>query len=295
MSRPVIPSPIRSLLFVPGNRRAMIEKSWTSGADALIFDLEDSVPDDAKGEARELVRAALQKAIEPHPFLMVRVNALRTSHWQADVQSVGVKNLFALLIPKCESFAAIQELRQLIEQQGHMAGMHDGALRLFLLIETAKGLLAASRLAKSTARISGLAFGAEDFRLDMGLAATPDGREVFFARSYLAIVARGAECLAIDSVFTDFKDSEGLRRETQTAKELGYNAKLAIHPQQIPIIHEVFRPTEREIAEARRVVEAFAKAQAAHSGVASLDGRMIDKPIVDRARRLLMMAESESR
>lgn len=295
MSRPVIPSPIRSLLFVPGNRRAMIEKSWTTGADALIFDLEDSVPDDAKDEARELVRAELHKASEPHPFLLVRINATRTSHWQADVQSVVGENLFGLLIPKCESFAALQELKQLLEEQERAAGMSAGSIRVFLLIETAKGLLAASRLAESSARIAGLAFGAEDFRLDMGLAPTPDGREVFFARSYLAIVARATECLAIDSVYTHFRDSEGLRRETQLAKELGYNAKLAVHPQQIPIIHEVFRPTEKEIDEARRVVEAFAKAEAAHTGVVSLDGKMIDKPIVDRARRLLILAESESR
>ncbi len=292
MPRPVIPVPIRSLLFVPGDRRAMIEKSWATGADALIFDLEDSVPDDAKGAAREMVRAALQRAGESHPLLLVRINAARTTHWQADVQAVVGKNLFGLLIPKCDSFAALQELKELLEQQERLAGLHVGALRLFLLIETAKGLLAASRLAESSARIAGLVFGAEDFRLDMGLAPTPDGRELFFARSYLPIVARAAECLAVDTIFTDFKNVEGLRRETQSAKELGFHAKLAIHPQQVRTIHEVFRPTEKEIAEARRIVEAFAKA---HSGVTTLDGMMIDKPIVDRARRVLRMAEGDSR
>ncbi len=293
MSRPVIPFPIRSLLFVPGNRRAMIEKSFTAGADALIFDLEDSVPEDAKGEARALVRATLQNASGPYPFLLVRVNALRTSHWQADVQSAVSKNLSGLLIPKCESFAAMQELEPHLEHQERGAGIPAGSIRLFLLIETARGLLTASRLAESSARIAGLVFGAEDFRLDMGLAPTPDGRDVHFARSYLAIVARAAECLAIDSVFAGFKDDEGLRRETQMARELGYSAKLAIHPRQVPIIHEVLRPTEREVAEARRIVEAFAQAESVHAGVASLDGKMIDKPVVDRARRLLMRAEAK--
>ncbi len=295
MSRPVIPFPIRSLLFVPGNHRAMLAKSRTTGADALIFDLEDSVPRDAKDDARKLVRAELQKASEPRPLLLVRINALRTSLWRLDVQSVVGKNLFALVLPKSESIAALQELKQLLEERERATGMHAGSIRLFLLIETAKGLLAASRLAESSARIAGLVFGAEDFRLDMGLASAPDGREVFFARSYLAIVARAAECLAIDTVFADFRDRDGLRRETHLAKELGYSAKLAIHPQQIQIIHEAFRPTKREIAEARRVVEAFAIAQVGHSGVASLDGRMIDKPIADRARRLLMTAKAKSR
>ncbi len=295
MSRPVIPIPIRSLLFIPGNNRAMLAKSRTTGADALIFDLEDSVPGNAKSEARKQVRAELQKAVDPRPLLLVRINTLRTSLWRRDVQSVVGKNLFALVIPKSESIAALQKLEQLLEERERATGLHAGSIRLFLLIETAKGLLAASRLAESSTRIAGLVFGAEDFRLDMGLAPAPDGREVFFARSYVAIVARAAKCPAIDTVFTDFRDREGLRRETHLAKELGYSAKLAIHPQQIPIIHDAFRPSKREIAEARRVVEAFADARAAHSGVASLDGRMIDKPIVDRARRLLMTAKAKSR
>jgi citrate lyase subunit beta/citryl-CoA lyase len=265
----------------------MVEKSWTSGADALIFDLEDSVPDDAKGNAREFVRMTLQTARGKHPLVLVRINALTNSHWRQDLASVVSKKLFGLLLPKCESLRELKNLERSVRLQEKAAGLAIGSIRFFLLIETARGLLETPRLAESSERISGLALGAEDFRLDMGTSRTCDGRELFFARSFLAVCARASACLAIDSVYGDFRDVDGLRRDTQLSKELGFSAKLAIHPQQVGTIHEVFAPTEQEIAEAKQVLEAFARAKAKNSGVAVSDGRMIDKPIVDRAQRLI--------
>lgn len=295
MRWPITELPLRSLLFVPGNSPRMIEKSWSTGADGIIFDLEDAVPNTAKDEARENVRSALEAAGEKCVLVFVRINSHSTAYWQADIKAIIGENLRGILLPKCQSTRELSSLEKVVRRQERARRLAIGATSLFLLIESAQGVLQAARLAGSNSRVAALVCGAEDFCSDMGIPRTPEGTELLWARSYLAICARAYGCLAIDCVYADFNDTGGLIRETELGKHLGFSGKLAIHPKQVETIHSVFAPSEQELSEAKKVLDAFAKAEAKGEGVVALDGKMIDKPVIERARRIMSLAKSGGR
>jgi len=277
----------RSLLFVPGNRHDRIRKAWSSGADAIILDLEDSVPESEKPAARTIIREVLKNPVIEGPMILLRINPLSTSLWRKDLDESLGESIGAIVVPKCDSSDGIRELESILETQESRCGLVAGSTALFLLIETARGLLEAAKLAQASERVAALVFGGEDYCLDMEITRTADGAELSYARSHVALSARAYGCLAIDTIYADFTDTEGVTRDSEAAKRAGFSGKLAVHPSQVKVINSVFAPTDQELTEARRVVEAFRDAEGRGQGVIALEGRMIDRPIAERARRLL--------
>jgi len=277
----------RSLLFVPGNRPDRIRKAYGSEADAIVLDLEDSVPELEKSGARTTVRALLTKPSTEGPAVLLRINSLSTPLWRKDLDEPLGQSIQAIVVPKCDSSNGIAELEWVLQTQESRCGLVAGSIAIFLLIETARGVLEAAKLAQASERVAALVFGGEDFCLDMGIPRTADGSELAYARSHVALSARAYECLAIDTIYADFTDTEGLMRDSEAAKRTGFSGKLAVHPSQLKIINSVFAPTDQELAEAREIVEAFRDGETRGQGAIELNGRMIDRPIVERARRLL--------
>jgi citrate lyase beta subunit len=194
------------------------------------------------------------------------------------------------MLPKCNARAEVLTIARQLEQAEREKGIAEKSARLFLLIESARGLLELPSLAAASDRVAGLVFGAEDWCLDMGIARTKAGTELEIARWNIAICARAHGLLAIDTVFADFHDVEGLRRDVEIAKRMGFSGKLAIHPKQIEVIHSAFAPTAAEVADAKALVAAFDEAETSDQGVIAVHGRMVDKPIVERARQILQRA-----
>jgi citrate lyase subunit beta / citryl-CoA lyase len=280
----------RSLLFVPGNRPDLIDKAWGVGTDAVILDLEDSVPEAEKSVARTKIRTALATIPINGPAALVRINSLSTLHWRKDLDELLGQSVLGIVVPKCDSGDEIRQFETVLQAKESERGMLPGSIALFLLIETPRGLIEAPKLAQVSERVAALVFGAEDFCLEMGITRTTDGPELAYARSRIAVSARAYDCLAIDTIYSNFGDSEGLGRDSETAKRAGFSGKLAIHPRQIEIINTAFAATDQQLSEARRVVEAFRRAEMDGQGAIALEGRMIDRPVAERARRLLNLS-----
>jgi citrate lyase subunit beta/citryl-CoA lyase len=269
--------PFRSVLFVPGTRPDRFEKAMSSGADAVIFDLEDSVEPSQKARAREAVGGYLAAAAAPDGVLrFVRLNAAHSATWVVDLEYFAANRGFdAVVLPKTESPAIVEELARTL------------GVPVIPLLETAKGILRAGEIASASATVPALLFGAEDLTAELGIPRTIDGDELVLARSTVVLAAASIGADAIDAIFVDVKDADGLRRDCARARAVGFHGKMAIHPAQLPIIHEMFTPSPAELADARRMVDAYEQAQASGEGVIRLDDKMVDVPIVERARRLL--------
>jgi citrate lyase subunit beta/citryl-CoA lyase len=283
--------PLRSLLFVPGNKARMLEKAYTLPADAVILDMEDAVPPAEKTMARTMVREALEKGAYT-PQAIVRVNAPVTGLTEADLRGTLVAGVEAVCLPKAETAGGVERLASQLEALEKEQRLPVGAVGVLLMIETALGVLNAYQIARASPRVRALCFGGEDLSRDLGAIRTKDGLELSHARAQLVLAARAAGVLAIDTVYTDLTDPDGLLAEARQARQLGYSGKLIIHPGQIEPVHRAFSPSEEEVTYARRVLEAFEAAEAKGQGVIALDGQMIDAPVVARAREVLMLAEA---
>jgi len=283
--------PLRTLLFVPGNRRNMIEKSRNLPADALVLDLEDSVPSAEKANARALVRDSLAGLALRGQKVFVRINSLASGLAHDDLEAVITKDIDGINQPKPSSADDIREVASAIARLERERGIPEGHVKLLPWVETAKGVLNAFNIASASPRVVGIAFGAEDFTLDTGMTRTEEGDELLLPRVMVVIAARAAEVMAIDTPYNDFRDEAGLIKEAQLARRLGFNGKFLIHPSQIEPVNRIFCPSAEEVEQARRVVAAFEAAEAQGFASTSLDGRMIDIPIVNRARKLLMLAD----
>jgi len=269
--------PLRSLLFVPGTRPDRFESALASGADAVIFDLEDSVDRSRKAEARAVVSAFLSQPPPTPAALFVRVNSVDNIWHQEDLDSFGgLQSIRGIVLPKAEMPAHVAAVAE---------GMAPG--RVIPLIETARAVLNALEIAAAADSIPMILFGAEDLTAQVGIPRTVDGDELVFARSQVVLAATAVGADAVDAVFIDINSPDDLRRDALRARALGFRGKMAIHPSQIPVIHEVFSPSAAERAHAQRIVDAFERAQAEGEGVIRLDDRMIDMPVVVRAKRLL--------
>lgn len=295
---------LRSLLFVPGDSERKLARGLSSGADALIVDLEDSVEPQRLPAARAQVLEFLQRENErPAPELWVRVNALSSGRLYEDVTAVLPGRPAGLVLPKVESYADIDRIALTLEaiEAGH--GLPIGSTRLIVIgTETPAAVLALGQYPQAAAahracarRLAGLTWGMEDLSAALGASAQrgPDGslRPVFEqARTTCLLAAAALGVAALDGVFAEFRDAEGLRREAQRARADGFTGKLAIHPDQIPLIHAAFTPSAEEIEWAGRVLAAF---EAAGAGVTALDGRMIDRPHRVLAARILALAGIE--
>ena len=281
----------RSLLFVPGNREDMLSKAGSLPADALVPDLEDSVPLKEKERAREIVGQVVRTLAQRGQAVIPRINALDTGLAADDLAAVVCAEVYGVSVGKVESPWEIVQLSSILDVLEKKAGLQVGHIRIIPWLEGAKAIMLAYEIALSSPRIVGVAFGAEDFSNDMGIQRTEEGDEVAFPRARVAVAAHAAEVLGFDTPYVNFRDPEGLQRDVQVALRLGFKGKFAIHPSQLDAINSMFSPSSEEIEYARRVVEAFEEAESRGSGATSLDGKMIDVPIVKRARNLLAQAD----
>lgn len=284
---------MRSLLFVPGDSPSKLAKAMASGADALILDLEDSVAANARDTARQTTLAFLLEAVPlpARPLLFVRVNGLTTGLIDADLDAVMRSAPDGLVLPKAEGGVDVTHLSAKLAVREAENNLADGRTQVVAIAtETAKGVFALGTFAGCTQRLAGLAWGAEDLSADLGAETNrqEDGRfaEPYrLARALTLMGAAAAQTMAIDTVFTNFRDLEGLKAECETARRDGFCAKMAIHPAQVAVINAAFTPTPEAIARARAIVAAFAANPGA--GVIGLDGEMLDMPHLKRAMRTL--------
>lgn len=276
----------RSVLFVPGGHPRRLEKAPSAGADTLILDLEDSVAPDEKDRARDLVAAALREGSWGAAEVVVRVNAPDSPHFEADFEAAVEAGAHAVMIPKSQSARLLAELGERLDR------LASGArVRLLALVETPRGVACAAELAQASARIDALCFGHADFAREMGLdVADASGGVIHHARCEIAIAAIAAGVAPIDCVFLDVRDEDAFREDAAHGLRLGFAGKLCIHPTQVRIANEVYTPSPERVASARRVVDAWEQALAEGSGVFSLDGKMVDAPLVAIERRILERA-----
>jgi citrate lyase subunit beta/citryl-CoA lyase len=284
---------MRSLLFVPGDSPRKLERGLASGADALILDLEDSVSLARKAEAREVTADFLRRTADApqRPRLLVRVNALDTGLTDADLDAVAAGRPDAILLPKAEGGASVSHLDAKLTVREAQHGLPDGGIAIYALAtETAVALFHGASYGGASARLKGLTWGAEDLSSALGAETNRDSDGRFtapyvFARTLCLAAAAAAGVPALDTVYVDFRDDAGFRREAEEARRDGFTGKLAIHPAQVPIINAVFTPSADAIAHAQAIVDAFAAQPGA--GVVAIEGAMFDRPHLARAERLL--------
>ena len=285
---------LRSLVFVPGNRANMLERALGFGADIVMVDLEDSVPPGEKAAARDLAVAWTPRLVAAGRRVMVRVNSLDTGLAADELAAVVSPDLAGVSIGKGNTAWELRQVDRLLAPLEAAAGIAAGSIKVVPWIETALAIVHVYEMARASRRIVGLAFGAEDYTNDMGVIRNDFGEECYYARSAVAVAARAAGVAALDGPFVGFRDPDGLRKDAGTARQMGYTGKFAIHPAQIDIINETFSPNPDDVAYARRVVAAWDEAEAAGRGSLSIDGRMVDVPVVKRAQNLLaLVAEIE--
>lgn len=284
---------MRSLLFVPGNKDSMLARAAVLSPDALVPDMEDSVPDGEKAAARETIAGWLSRLAENDALLIPRVNALRTEWFEDDVDAVASPGVFGLSIGKVDSAADIDAIVAAMARAERVAGLEQGQLRLIPWLESALAVVNCYEICKASERIVAVAFGGEDYANDMGVERLDDESNVAYARAAVCNAARAAGLVALDTPYFQFRNDEGLRVSSLASRRLGFKGRFAIHPDQIETINACFSPSADEIEEARRIVAAFDEAVRLGRGSTSLDGRVIDVPVVKRARALLAQAGSE--
>lgn len=285
--------PFRSMLFAPANDAKKVAKVLGSEADAVILDLEDAVPVSEKESARLSIFAALAQPRSTKCY--VRVNSLGSGFLEADLRKVVYRDLDGIMLPKSETAQDIRQVESMLAQLERKRSIPEGSIDLLPLVESAKGVYAAYEIAKAGRRVKRLAFGGIDFTLDINTGWTKEGTEILYARSHLVVASRAAEIdPPIDTVYIDVKDLEGLAADCRKSRQLGFQGRLVIHPQQVAVVHEAFSPTGQEVSFARKVVEAFAEAEARGIAAISVDGKMIDYPVVARAKKVLSIAEAIS-
>lgn len=285
-------SALRSLLFVPGNQPRMLDRASRLTPDAFIPDMEDSVPDAEKSNARAITAAHLDSLAANGVAVIPRLNSLDTGLLDHDLAAVVGPRIYGVSVGKINSPADIALISAKLDALERKAGLEIGNIKLLPWIETAQAIVNVYDICAASPRIIGAAFGAEDFTNDMGIERAEDESETAYARSAIAIAARAANVLALDTPYFSFRDPDGLRRNAQAARQIGFKGKFAIHPAQIDIINETFSPSPAELEQARRVVEAFQEAERIGRGSTSLDGKVVDVPVVKRAQALLDLAQS---
>jgi citrate lyase subunit beta/citryl-CoA lyase len=281
---------IRCALFIPGNRESMLEKAFGVSADVIVPDMEDSVPDAEKANARKTITAFLSRLKGIPAAIVPRVNALDSGYMQEDLVAIVGPHIDGISIGKVRRPGDISEISTAIARLEKQADLPVGRLALIPWIETAEAILRCHEICLASPRIVAVAIGGEDLTNDLGVERLDDPTQLLYARSKLCIAAKAAGVLALDTPYFHYRDEEGLRIDSIAAKHLGFKGRFAIHPAQVGPINECFAPSAEEIAHARRVVAAFEEAEARGRASTSLDGVVIDVPVVKRARALLERA-----
>jgi len=284
---------MRSLLFVPADGGTKLDKALASGADAVIIDLEDSIAPDRKGQARASAVAFLKMAVArpSRPRLFVRVNAIATGLIDEDLDAIVPARPDAILLPKAEGGGSVIHADAKLAAREAIAGIAEGHIKIVAqAIETAAGLFAAHNFRGTSPRLIGMTWGPEDLSAELGAESNRDAQGLLtepyrLARSVCLYAAASAGVAAIETIHVDFRNLDGLKRDTEEARRDGFVGRLAIHPAQVGVINEVFTPTADAIARAQAIVDAFEKAPGA--GVVAIEGKMYDRPHLARAQALL--------
>lgn len=282
----------RTMLFVPGNNPGMLKDAGLYGADSLMFDLEDAVAITEKDSARLLVYNAIKTLDYGDTEIVVRINALDNPFGREDIEAVVRAGVDVIRLPKTETKEDILAVEAIIEEVERKIGREVGSTKMMAAVEGAFGVINAYSIATSSKRLIGIALGAEDYVTNLKTKRYADGMELMGARSQIVIAARAAGIYALDTVYSNVDNMEGFIREVELIKQLGFDGKSVINPKQIKPVHEIFSPTAQEIKKSIAISRAAKAAQKQGLGVISLNGKMIDKPIIERAERLLQLAKA---
>ncbi len=286
--------PLRSLIFTPGNRHDLVAKAIKSGADAVIVDLEDAVPADAKPKTRDML-ADLPESQVP---LYVRINDPTTPWFWEDVVAAARADVAGIVVPKAEDADVMRRVDGALTAIEVDRGLEPDSLDVMPLLESARGVFDAYAVLSAADRIRGLLFGSGeqgDLVVDLGVEWTPDGAGLLMARSQVVLAARVAQVQPLDAVFMDFRNHEALRTECELARRVGYEGKTAIHPAQVAIINDVFTPSDAQVAHQQHIVDAFEAALKQGSASINVDGKMVDYAVARVARSVLARAEAARR
>ena len=282
----------RSMLFLPGNTPNMIINGDSLGADSIILDLEDAVSPDEKDAARLLVRSAIERMGFNGVEITVRINSIDTAYWKHDLDAVIPLKPDLIMPPKAGTAEDVRTVDAYIAEVEKRCGIEVGTVKLIPLIETALGVENAYAIASACPRVAAIFLGGEDLTADLRCKRTKAGNEIDYARKRLVVAARAAGVDVYDTPFTDVNDDEGIEIDAEYAKSLGFTGKSAIAPRHVKVINRVFSPTMKDIEYAKRVFEAIEEGRKQGKGAVSLFGKMIDKPIVERARQTLEAAKA---
>ncbi|MFA4884644.1 MAG: CoA ester lyase [Desulfotomaculaceae bacterium] len=284
----------RTMLFAPANDLRKVGKALLLNADGTVLDLEDAVALSEKSNARNALKEAL--ALPRRGDVFIRVNSAQTDFILADLLAAVTEGVKGLVLAKSESAEEIRQIDWLMEKIEKERGITAGSLELIPFIESANAIVNAFAIASASPRVSRMFFGGVDYVLDIGTTFSKSGQEIFYARSQLVVASRAAGIEPpIDTVYPAFKDIEGLVADANTVRQMGFQGKLAIHPGQIEPLNEVFTPTPEETAWAKKIVDVFDESEARGQAVFQVDGKMIEYPIANRARRIIALAEQIAR
>ncbi|KOE64884.1 citrate (pro-3S)-lyase subunit beta [Aggregatibacter actinomycetemcomitans] len=282
----------RSMLFVPGSNAAMLSNSFIYKPDSIMFDLEDAVALKEKDTARLLVAHALQHPLYKDIETVVRVNPLDSEFGVADLNAVVRAGVDVVRMPKTETAQDVIDMDREITEIEKACGREVGSTKMLAAIESPLGITQANQIATASKRLIGIALGAEDYVRNLKTERSPEGIELLFARCSILQAARAAGIQAFDTVYSNANNEEGFLKEAALIKQLGFDGKSLINPRQIELLHNLFAPTQKDVDQAKRIIEAAEEAERQGSGVVSLNGKMIDAPIIDRAKLVLERAKS---
>lgn len=280
----------RSMLFAPANDLRKVGKALLLNVDGTVLDLEDAVALSEKTNARNALKEAL--SLPRRGDVFIRVNSVQTEFILSDLLAAVTEGVKGLVVAKSESAEEIRQVDWLIGKIEKERGLTEGSMEIIPFIESANAIVNAFSIASSSPRVSRMFFGGVDYVLDIGTTFSKGGTEIFYARSQLVVASRAAGIEPpIDTVYPDFKDIEGLVADAKAVRQMGFQGKLAIHPGQIEPLNEVFTPTPEEISWAEKIVAVFDEEEARGQAVFQVDGKMIEYPIANRARRIIALAE----
>lgn len=281
----------RTMMFVPGNNPAMMQDAYIYKPDSIMLDLEDSVSMAEKDAARLLVHNALKTIDYGNTEMVVRINPLSTPYGKKDIEAVIKAGVHVIRMPKTETAEEVVEVEREIERVEKELGCL-GRTQIMAAIEGALGVVNAYAIATASKRMMGIALGAEDYCANMKTQRSKDGEELRLARETIVVAARAAGIAALDTVYSNLNDMETFRKEVEYIKTIGFDGKSIINPRQIEIVNEVFAPTQKDIDKALTIIAAIKEAEKKGSGVISVNGKMVDRPVVIRAERTIELAKA---
>ena len=285
----------RALLYMPGDDRRKIEKATTLGVDSICMDMEDGVAANKKAEARAVISEAMKELDFGTSERCIRINQVGSGLEQRDLVAALATNPDSIVVPKIETAEQVKWVSEHIESYELSSKLNIGSIRLLVGVETAKGVLNLREIAEADKRLEAIIFGGEDYAASVGAVRTREATELLYARQAVVTACAANDLQAIDIVFIDFKDPEGLRAEAEQGAGFGFSGKQIIHPNQAVPVQDAFTPSDAAIEYAKRIVESFESSQKEGKGAYALDGKMIDMPLLKNAQKVLDRAKAAGR